>query len=191
VQKLSVADITDHRAYERERESFRAHVIAMKKRRRVALGDVMTLVFENTDTMRFQVQEMVRAERMLSDDQIRREVDTYNELIPDAGELSATLLIELTSEQQLREWLPRLVGIQRAISIVLPDGSRVTGEPLDEDRLTRDEITASVHFLRFRLPQVEAGAFRDGPVRVVVDHPAHPVDVELPADVRAELATDL
>jgi hypothetical protein len=191
MQKLSVADITDHRAYERERDEFRAHVIAMKKHRRVPLGDIMTLVFENTDTMRFQVQEMVRAERMLSDEQIRREVDTYNELIPEAGELSATLLIELTNDEQLREWLPRLVGIQRAISIVLPDGSRAAGEPLDEERLTREEITASVHFLRFRLPRVEAGVLRDGPVHVVVDHPALRVDVELPAGVRAELASDL
>jgi hypothetical protein len=191
MQKLSVADIADHRAYEREREEFRAHVIAMKKRRRVPLGDIMTLVFENTDTMRFQVQEMVRAERMLTDEQIRREVDTYNELIPEAGELSATLLVELTDEEQLREWLPRLVGIQRAISIVLPDGSRVTGEPLDEERLTREEMTASVHFLRFRLPPVDAGAFRDGPVHVIVDHPAQQVDVELTADMRDELASDL
>ncbi len=80
----------------------------MKKRRRIALGDLVTIVFENTDTMRFQVQEMARAERMLTDDAIADEVETYNELIPDPGELSGTLFIELTNDELLREWLPKL-----------------------------------------------------------------------------------
>ena len=75
--------------------------------------------------MRWQVQEMARAERMLRDEQIAHEVDTYNELIPDAGELSGTLFLELTSDAQLREWLPRLVGIELHIAFVLPDGERV------------------------------------------------------------------
>src|SRR5215218_7072031 len=112
VRKLSVDDIVDHRAYERERDDFRAAIIAMKKRRRIALGDLVTIVFENTDTMRFQVQEMARAERMLTDDAIAGEVATYNELIPDPGELSGTLFIELTSDELLREWLPKLREIE-------------------------------------------------------------------------------
>ncbi|TMK66965.1 MAG: DUF3501 family protein, partial [Actinobacteria bacterium] len=91
MRKLTVDDIADHRAYEREREEFRARIIAMKKRRRIAIGDLLSLVFENTDTMRFQVQEMARAERMLTDEQIAYEVETYNELVPDDGELSGTL----------------------------------------------------------------------------------------------------
>src|SRR6516164_7692231 len=125
MKKLTIDDITDLRAYERERDEFRRHIIAMKKTRRVELGPVMTLVFENTDTMRWQVQEMARAERMLHDEQIQHEVETYNKLIPDAGELSATLLLELTSEVALREWLPRLVGIEDHVWIVLADGGRV------------------------------------------------------------------
>src|SRR5690349_23215292 len=119
MRKLTVFDILDHRAYERERDDFRRHIIELKRDRRVQLGPIMTIVFENTDTMRWQVQEMARAERMLRDEQIAHEVDTYNALIPDEGELSATLLIELTSEAELREWLPRLVGVQRAVSIAI------------------------------------------------------------------------
>ena len=100
----------------------------MKQRRRIALGDLMTIVFENTDTMRFQVQEMARAERMLSDEQIAHEVETYNELIPDAGELSGTLFIELTDDAALREWLPKLVGIEHARrASSSPTASRVGG----------------------------------------------------------------
>src|SRR5262249_43041342 len=110
-RKLELSDIKDMRAYEHEREDFRRHVIELKKRRRIPLGTIMTIVFENRDTMRFQVQEMARAERMLRDEQIAHELETYNALIPDPGELSATLLIELQSDEQLREWLPKLVGI--------------------------------------------------------------------------------
>lgn len=192
MRKLTVDDIADLRAYERERDEFRAHVIALKKRRRVALGDLMTLVFENTDTMRFQVQEMARAEKMMSDEQIRHEVETYNELIPDPGELSATLLIELTTEEQLRTWLPRLVGVQRAVALVLDDGSRVVGIPSDEERLTRDEVTPAVHFLTFRLDEAQQARVRSGgEVRVVVDHPEYQVEVALTEEQRSELAADL
>ena len=98
MRKLTVDDIVDHRAYERERPGFRAGIIDMKRRRRIALGDIVTIVFENTDTMRWQVQEMARAERMLTDDAIAHEVETYNELIPNPGELSGTLFIELTDD---------------------------------------------------------------------------------------------
>ena len=114
MRKLTVDDIADHRAYEKERDEFRAHIIGMKRRRRIPVGDLVTIVFENTDTMRWQVQEMARAERMLTDDAIADQVTTYNELIPNAGELSGTLFIELTDDAKLREWLPKLVNIQHA-----------------------------------------------------------------------------
>ena len=97
MRKLTVDDIVDHRAYERERDEFRAAIIAMKNRRRIALGDHLTIVFENTDTMRWQVQEMARAERMLTDDAIADEVATYNELIPDPGD---TFSPEIRHEQE-------------------------------------------------------------------------------------------
>ena len=135
------------------------------------------MLFENTETMRWQVQEMARAERMLRDEQIAHEVETYNKLIPDAGELSGTLFLELTSDDALREWLPKLVGIEFHIAVALPDGSLVPGRPSDEDeeRLTRDDTTAAVHYLRFRFAPEQVQAFREGPVRVVVDHPEYDV----------------
>ena len=117
MQKLTTADIKDLREYERERDEFRAEVIAMKKRRRFALGPLMSIVFENATTMRFQIQEMARAERMLTDEQIATELATYNELIPDAEQLSATLFIEIEDDAELRRWLPLLVGIQDHVAI--------------------------------------------------------------------------
>jgi hypothetical protein len=190
MKKLTVDDIVDHRAYERERDEFRAHIIAMKKHRRIALGDIVTIVFENTDTMRFQVQEMARAERMLTDEAIATEVSTYNDLIPDAGELSGTLFIELTGDAALRDWLPKLVGVQRHVHFELGDGSRVDATPHDEERLTRDEITATVHYLKFAFSAGQQAALASGPARLVIDHPDYHAETELTDEQRTELSGD-
>ena len=190
MRKLTVDDIVDMRAYERERDEFRAHVIALKKQRRVALGDLVTIVFENIDTMRFQIQEMARAEKMLRDEQIEHEVETYNELIPEPGELSATLFIEITDPDGLREWLPKLPGIQRHVVIRAGDAEARGVEP-DEERLTReDEITSTVHYLKFVLTPEQQAAFAVGPVTIVVDHPAYQAEALLTDEQRAALAAD-
>lgn len=192
MRKLTVDDISDLRAYERERDEFRARIIEMKKRRRIQLGDILTIVFENTDTMRWQIQEMARAEKMLSDEQIAHELETYNALIPDEGELSATLLVELTSEPALREWLPKLVGIQRSVGVWLDDGSRVQGFDPEEERLTREEeITTTVHYLKFRFEPEQAKLLGAAPAQLVVDHPEYDAVVKLTDEQRAELASDL
>ena len=193
MRKLTVDDIVDMRAYERERDDLRRRIIELKKTRRVALGQVISIVFENTDTMRWQVQEMARAERMLRDEQIEHEVETYNQLIPDPGELSGTLLLELTSDAELREWLPKLVGIEHHIAFAFPDGSTAFGRTSDDDeeRLTRDDTTAAVHFLRFKLTPAQVAVFEDGPVRLRSDHPAYSAETELDPAQRAALAADL
>jgi hypothetical protein len=191
MRKLQLSDIKDTREYERERDDFRRHVIALKERRRLPLGTIMTIVFENRDTMRFQVQEMARAERMSRDEQVEHEIATYNALIPEPGELSVTLLIELQSEAQLREWLPKLVGIHEHVAIALPDGSEVRGIAEDADRLTREDTTPAVHFLKFQFAPQQIDAFESGPVRIVVDHPAYREDIELTDAQRHELLEDL
>ncbi len=191
MQKLTLDDIKDLREYERERDEFRRHIVAMKKRRRVQLGDLLTITFENTDTMRFQIQEMARIERMLTDDQIGGEVDTYNQLVPDANELSGTLFVEIDNKERLYEWLPKLVGIQRAVSIWLQDGSSVASVAEDEERLTREETTTTVHYLKFAFTPEQVDAFASGPVRTVVDHPNYDAVVELTEEQRSELVGDL
>ena len=104
----------------RPRRRTAREVIELKRRRRVAIGPIVSVVFENRETMRSQIQEMARAERMVSDEQIQKELDVYNALIPEPGELSATLFIELTGDEALRDWLPRLVGIEHAVVLRLP-----------------------------------------------------------------------
>jgi hypothetical protein len=139
------------------------------------------------------VQEMARVERMLRDDQIAHEVATYNALIPSTGELSGTLFLELTSDDALREWLPRLVDIEHHVALDLPDQTAVRGRPSDEDeaRLTRDNTTAAVHYLRFAFTPAQVAAFEQGPVRIAVDHPEYHHVATLDAVQHAALAADL
>ena len=194
-RKLTLDDIADLRAYERERAEFRDHVIALKKKRRVSVGPVVTLVFENRDTIRFQIQEMARAERMLTDQAIQTELDIYNPLIPEPGHLVATLFIELTSKDEMVEWLPKLVGIEQSVELRMGEqGERVVRcrpEETHAAQLTRDEITASVHYVYFDLTPDDLDAFGRGPVTLAVAHPNYGEATPLGEDTRAELLTDL
>ena len=190
---LTLNDVLDLRAYERVREDYRARVIARKRNRRVSLGPIMTLVFECVDTVRFQVQEMARVEKIISDEAMQVELDIYNRLLPGDRELSATLFIELTSDPDLRDWLPRLVGIERQIGISL-DGDVVASVPEAEHAaaLTRDTITPAVHYLRFGFTEAQVEAFRvASEVTVVATHPAYEARTVLAPAVRAELLGDL
>ncbi|HWD52363.1 MAG TPA: DUF3501 family protein [Acidimicrobiales bacterium] len=197
--ELTLGDIADQRAYERERDEFRRRVIAAKKVRRVTIGPVITLTFENRLTMRFQIQEMARAEKMVSDEQIQHELDVYNRLLPGSGELSATLFLELTSEAQLREWLPKLVGVERSVELRIGSGDATevvpsTPEADHDSRLTREETTAAVHYVRFRLTPAQVEAFVPGPVTLAINHPDYPdglPGVVLSEATRTELAADL
>ena len=195
-RKLTVRDISDLRAYERERADFHSRVLALKRVRRVQVGPFVTLTFENSDTVRFQVQEMARVERMMRDDQIQEELDIYNPLIPDPGQLCATMFLELTNDEELREWLPKLTGIERSVEVRIGEGDgavRVAGTVNAEhaELLTRDQVTAAVHYLYFDVGQGLAERFRRGPVSLAVVHPAYTYQTELPDETKASLLEDV
>jgi Protein of unknown function (DUF3501) len=194
--KLTLADIDDVRAYERNRDAMRAEVIALKTLRRVHIGTIISLVFENRTTMKYQVQEMARVEKLMTDEAIQTELDVYNPLIPDTGFLSATLFIECTTSEQMREWFPKLVGIERSIEIRVGDGVqavtvRSVPEEAHDAQLTREEITAAVHYIRFPVGVEHTETFRSGPVHIAVVHPAYLEAIELTPAVRMELARDV
>ena len=190
---LTLDDVLDLRGYERVREDYRARVIERKRHRRVALGPIMTVVFECLDTVRFQVQEMARVEKIISDEGIQTELDIYNRLLPTKGELSATLFIELTSEAELRKWLPKLVGIERHLGVAI-DGDVVMSVPEAQHAaaLVRETVTPAVHYLRFPFTEAQVTACsRAAEVALVSTHPAYEARTVLTPDVREELRGDL
>lgn len=194
-RKLILDDIADARAYEREREEFRTRVIGLKKVRRVPVGPVVSVVFENRETIRFQIQEMARAERIMSDSGIQTELDVYNPLIPEPGELSATLYVELTSRPQMEEWLPKLVGIERAVQLEIggPPAAvvRCDVDPAHEAALTREEVTASVHYVHFSLTPAQVQRFRDETVALAIEHPGYQERTVLSPETKSSLIDDL
>jgi len=191
--KLQLTDILDLRAYERIRDERREEIIEIKRRRRVQLGTVVTLMFENRATMQSQIHEMMRAEKVVRDEQILEELHAYNPLIPEAGQLSATLFIELTTPEQMLEWLPKLVNIESSIGIRLSDGSTVMSitEEGHAETLTRDNVTAAVHYIRFEFTPQQVEAFASGEVEILCVHPAYVEVAILPQFVSDELLTDL
>jgi hypothetical protein len=199
VRPLMLDDIADQRAYGRQRDAFRREVIAAKRLRRVSVGPIVTLTFENRLTMRFQVQEMARAEKLTTDAQIQHELDVYNRLLPAEGELSATLFLELTTEVELRTWLPRLVGIEQSVVLEIGAGPgrlqvRSVPEATHGSQLTRRDATSAVHYVRFPCGSGEAAAVATGPARLLVDHSEYPAGrpgVVLSETTRAELSGDL
>lgn len=190
--KLTIEDIVDLRAYEREREEFRRHIIELKKKRRVSVGPVATLLFENAETIRFQIQEMARVEKIISDEGIATELRIYNPLIAEPGALAATLFIELTTDAELREWLPKLVGIETRIEFRFGDEVvRCEVDPDHHKQLTREETTAAVHYVHFAFTPEQVEQFGTAPVVVALTHANYAYETELRPETVGELMSDL
>ncbi|HQR46388.1 MAG TPA: DUF3501 family protein [Thermoanaerobaculia bacterium] len=194
MQKIQISDVKNLHEYELIRDDWRKSVIAEKARRRVLLGPAMSLVFENRLTVLSQIQEMCRAERIVKPEAVQQEIDVYNELLPDAGELAATLLIEITEERRIQPELDRLVGLTDGRSLLLELGERRIFARFLEGQSREDRI-AAVQYLRFPVGGDAAarGALLDArvPAVVRVTHPAYAASAELPMEMRRELARDL
>ena len=179
-------------AYARERKTFRAQVIEHKKLRTVHLGEHVTLQFEDELTIRYQVQEMLRIERIFEDEGIQGELDAYNPLIPDGSNWKATMLIEYPDEAERRRMLGVLKGIERRVWVQVQGCERVNAIADEDLERENDEKTASVHFLRFELSAAMRERIRRGAgVTVGVDHPHYSASAEVQAEVRTALAADL
>jgi hypothetical protein len=178
--------------YARVRPEFRARVIAHKANRRLAIGPHATLYFEDILTMQYQVQEMLRLERIFEAEGIEQELEVYNPLIPDGSNWKATFMVEYEDVEERRAALARLIGIEKAIWMQAAGCAKVY--PIaneDLDRETEDK-TAAVHFLRFELtPDMVAAIRRGAGLRAGIDHAGYRMEVEVPANVRDSLAGDL
>src|SRR2546428_2526072 len=178
-------------AYARQRNEFRAKVIEHKKRRNVHLGEHVLLQFEDELTIRYQVQEMLRIERIFEDAGIQGELDAYNPLIPDGSNWKATMLIEYPEEAERRRMLGLLRGIEKRVWAQVAASEPVYAISDEDLERENDEKTSSVHFLRFELAApMRAALARGAGLSMGVDHPQYRVGVEVPADIRASLAAD-
>lgn len=192
-EKLDLKDVLNFFEYEKVRAVMRARVIELKRLRRVAVGRHLSFVFENRDTVLFQIQEMCRVERITDDAKIQDELDVYNALLPRPGELSATLFIEITDKEQIQPVLDRFMGIDIGPTVWMQVGKEfaIPGEfeagHSDEEK----GKLAAVHFVRFVFPPDAVRAFGGSPVSLVVDHPAERGRVELSDEAKAQLLLDL
>ena len=192
MEKLTRSDLYSLEQYSVARPEFRSQVIAHKKNRRVPLGDIAALYFEDRLTMQYQIQEMLRAERIFEADGIQEELDAYNPLIPDGSNLKATFMIEVADEDERRAVLSRLKGIEDEVWLRV-DGFDPVFAVADED-LDREneEKTSSVHFLRFEFtPEMIATARRGAALGAGISHAEYTRQLEpLPENIRAALVQD-
>ncbi len=190
--RIERASLMTLEEYARERPQFRARVMAHKKNRLVQLGEHVVLVFEDELTIRYQVQEMLRVERIFEESGILEELDAYNPLIPDGRNLKASMMLEYPDPDERRSQLEQSIGIEDRVWIQVEGLDRVLAIA-DEDLERENETkTSAVHFLRFELPEVIAAAFKSGAnLRIGVEHPRYMTGVDIPEPIREALVKDL
>jgi hypothetical protein len=198
MRKVDVSEVKDLVAYEKVRDAMRARNIELTRQRRISAGDRLTFLFENRETVLFQIQEMVRTERIVDEAKIREEVDAYNALVPSADELSATLFIEIPdlvrlSPAQVREAVNRFQGLDRDGVIWLRVGPDAALPARFEEGHSKEEKMSAVHYLRFAVPAGARAALADAsrPATLAVDHPNYKAQATVPDALRAELLKDL
>ena len=191
MNKVVLSEILDIAQYEKARDEFRRRVIGLKKNRRLPVGPMVTFVFENHATILFQIQEMMRAERIVDDDAIRREVDTYNQLLPDENELAATMLIELPDAARIRDEITKFHGVNTGEATYVRVGDERSPGVFDAGQSDDHRISA-VQYVRFRFSDAQREAFVTGanPARLVIDHPNYRHEALTSEAVREELAKD-
>jgi len=179
-------------AYARERNAFRARVMEHKKLRTLHIGEHVSLQFEDELLIRYQIQEMLRIERIFEDEGIQGELDAYNPLLPDGGNWKATMFIEYPDADERRRMLERLKGIERGTWVQVEGAERIYAIADEDLERENEEKTAAVHFVRFELPAAQRERLKRGArLTIGVDHPEYRVSVEPPAEQRAALIVDL
>src|SRR5262249_31331659 len=167
MKKIELEDVKNLYEYEKVRDAVRRDVIALKARRRIAVGDRLSLLFENRQTVLFQIQEMIRAERIVADDRVQEEIDVYNELIPGPGQLSATLMIEIEDRDRIKPELDRFMGIDSGQHVWLQIGRDFAIPGQFEAGHSKEDKLAAVHFVRFALPEAGRPALQREPVAIL------------------------
>jgi len=189
MRKIRESDVLDIAAYELARDAIRAKAIEAKEARRLAVGPLITVLFENRTTLQYQLQEMMRVERIVRPEAIRDEMAVWNDMIPGDDELSLTLLIEITDLTRAKEKLHELRDIEEAVSLRF-DGHQVAAR--FEEGWRDDNRISAVQFIRFALKDAERKAFfASDDVRFAIDHPAYRHEARIPREMLVALREDL
>ncbi|WP_126456136.1 DUF3501 family protein [Sulfuriflexus mobilis] len=190
---LNRDDLMSLETYAEQRAEFRARVIAHKKDRRVQLGANATLYFEDRLTMQYQIQEMLRIERIFDAEGIKEELDTYNPLIPDGSNWKATFMIEFTDENARKAALAKMIGIEDKVWMQVAGHERVYAIADEDLERNNTEKTSAVHFMRFELtPEMVNAAKAGADIGAGIEHDAYNESIAaLPANIRDSLAADL
>lgn len=192
MKPLKLKDLMKLEDYADQRESFRRQVLEHKKARKLHLGPHMTLLFEDRLTIQYQIQEMLRIERIFVRKAIQEELDAYNPLIPDGSNWKATCLIEYEDVEERRRMLAQLRGIEKQIWVQIAEHARVNVIANEDMERSNDDKTAAVHFLRFELPRSNIKALKSGaPLRFGVEHPDYHFSIMTGDATRAALLADL
>ena len=189
---LEPSEILNLVEYEKVRDARRRRIVELKKARRVSVGRYLTFVFENRDTVWFQIQEMVRAERIVADAKIAEEVEVYNGLLPQPGTLSATLMLEIEQAAEIKPVLDKLLGIDTRGYVKMTVGSRVIVGDFEAGHSDEERAKLSaVHFVRFALPPEARERFVTSEVALVVEHPNERARTVLSDETKRSLLGDL
>ena len=193
MQPLKREDLYSLEDYSEVRTEFRAQVLEHKKHRKVALGPNATVYFEDRLTVQYQVQEMLRVERIFNREGIEEELAAYNPLIPDGSNLKATFMLEYEDPEERRQQLARLIGIEDKVWVKVADGERIFAIADEDMERETEEKTSSVHFLRFELAESDARRLKEGADLVAgIDHENYRQEIApLAPPVRDSLAADM
>ncbi len=190
MRRVAVEELLSLAEYQSARDRIRDDIIRYKRTRRVALGDLVSLVFENHRTLWFQTQEMLRAEHIADPSAVAEELSVYNEMLPPGLALAATLLIEIPDSREIPAVLKRLTGVEDHVALWLDDQMIPAAA---EPGRSKEDKTSSVHYLTFALSPQHAALLRNPAtvVRVAIRHPGYAAESTLPEPVRASLAADV
>ena len=189
---LTQTDLLSHADYETQRPAFQREVIGLKKRRRIEVGPLVTLIFENRETLRFQIQEMIRAERIFEPAKIQEELDVYNALLPCHGELSATLMIEITDDDRIKSILDTLQGIDQPDTLCICVENEAVFAKFEAGHSKEDKISA-VHFIRFSIPKAVTIMLQShrANVDIKITHENYIAEAHVPDPMQKEWFKDL
>ena len=192
MKKLTTSDLLSLEEYDKSREEIKKNLLLHKKNRSVKIGDHVLLLFEDYETIKYQVQEMLRIEKIFKENDIQDEIDAYQSLIPDGDNLKATMLIMYTDVNERKIMLNKLCDLENRVWLSINNSKKIFAVSDEDLERSRDEKTSAVHFLRFQLSDADKKSFNEtDDIIIGIDHKEYNYEAKLQRDTISTLAEDL